>query len=636
MHSRRGAVLVICALLCLCSCSKEVETDPYDGYSLPAAQQQGGSPLPEANAFSLDIAAGGEVTTLSLHFKTGSRMSGTEAEAEAAHLPPYTLWQTGNPSRLMLQVEELAYWDYERRDIHPQGFVKGVFRYEQPPAESVEAGEQTEDEPYSVLCFQLQGAAALQTQEEGGELIIRIIPYAPEDAGAEGEETGAWYLTGNALRDYSDGTLAGPEGLTPTFAADLTHVLLISSPYSSQIEADLARRQLLENNPDAVPAEWSTVYLEAGELPAFDPASQYQAAYEEAVLRRSGRAGTAVVYLANGLYLCPAPRRIGGGALYSKRITQGMGDMAYSYEQLYLRSSQGTDKPLLDYEFTAVEQAVFSPDGRRLAVLERAAERTNLYIIDVDAREVTAELSRAGFGDTVSALCWDGMGSTLFAISGSGEMQVNAYDFNVPDETKRHTIVDRDGANEGYIGYCGGEVYFSQSEMEGDMIYRIKPEGGVRKEFRPGSAFALSPNNAYMAISDASGVTGSGPNGLVLLNMATGEVEAVPVDFPVYEFLWDQEGTKLYYFENRLSGGLGEEAGEDTENGPDTPADPYPYTLWAYDLTTKASRAICDLPSTQVFASEEAERLLFNYTDEETMGEKIRATYWIDTDAGTA
>lgn len=634
--------LSLCALLC--ACGKEEQASRYLGYTLSGERQAGGGPLAEANAYGLSMEVGGETTSLALSFKSGSRMSGTDSEQAAANVPAYEVWMEADPARLMLRFSGLSYWDYEREAPNPAGLVLGVFRYTlappaaegpaaeagDPAADAAQTGAQQGEDVY--FCFQLAAEAAYKTEEIGGTLNVTLLPK--QSGSQEGEGEPAWRLVGDAFRDYCGGRLAGAEDFTPTYAEDLSHILLLSGPYSSDIEAELAKRELLAQNPMAVAAEWTVAQVPPGARPAYDESMRYMAAYEEAVQRRGGQVAAAEVFLADGLYLCPAPRRMGGGALYSKRVTEGVGADSYSYEQLYVRDAAGGDKPLLGYAFAAVERAVFSPDGRKLAVLERAAERTNLYVVDVDMREVTAELTQAGFGDMVSAVCWDSMGSVLFAVSGSGEMQVHAYDFNVPDETKRHTVVDKNGANEGYLGYCGGEVYFVHSDMELDTIYRIKPEGGVRKAFHSGGAFALSPNNAYMALSAASGVSAGGGDGLTLLDMASGAATSIATGFPVYEFLWSQDGSRVYYVENRLSGGLGEEAGEDAaENAPEAAPDPYPYTLWVYELASGESRPVCDLPGTALAPSPDPSRLYFSYFDEETMGEKIRATYWIDADA---
>lgn len=79
-----------------------------------------------------------------------------------------------------------------------------------------------------------------------------------------------------------------------------------------------------------------------------------------------------------------------------------------------------------------------------------------------------------------------------------------------------------------------------------------------------------------------------------------------------------------------LSGNAGEAGEEAAATQTPQPQDPYPYTLWAYQLESGESQPVCDLASTRIAASSWANRLYYTYLDEETMGEKVRATYWID------
>ena len=610
----KGLALLLCICILLCACGKQEEqASRYIGYNL-SGEAAGGAPLEHANAYRLSVKTSGETTALSIKFISGSRMSGSATQSNAANVPPYTAWMLANPARLMLRVTGLAYWDYERDIPSPAGLVLGSFRY-------VIEDEENQDAAETYICFQLSGDCAYKVEESDGSLTLTLIAKTKVENKVE-DAAKSWYLVGDAFRDYCAGRLQNKDAFTPTYDQGFSRIMLVSAPYPSEIEAELAKKQLLEREPLAVPSEWSVLESQSGAMPTYDENARYAVAYEENIQRREGEIQRAEVFLADGLYLGSAPRRLGGGALYSKRISKGTGVDIYSFEQLYIKDAQGVDKCLLNYEFTAVEQAVFSPDARRLAVLERSAERTNLYVVDVEMREVTAELTQAGFGDMVSALCWDSVGSVLFAVSGSGEMQIHAYDFSVPDESKRHTVVDKNGANDGYIGYCGGEVYFVESDMDKDTIYRIKPEGGVRKAFYSGSAFALSPNNAYMAISSSSG-----SNSLLLFDMKTGITKVIPSEFAVYEFVWSQDGSRVYYFENRLSGGLGEES---EQVAVETQQDAYPYTLWSYEIESGEIRAICDLPGVTLSTSHDADRLYFIYSDEDTAGEKIRATYLIE------
>ena len=179
-----------------------------------------------------------------------------------------------------------------------------------------------------------------------------------------------------------------------------------------------------------------------------------------------------------------------------------------------------------------------------------------------------------GFGDTVSAYVWDSMGGRVFSIGGSGEISIHQYDFNVPTESKRHTVVDRKGVDEGSLAFFDGELYFCETTLEGGgMIYRIKPEGGTRRSYMEGSAFALSGDGRYMAFS-ASGddALGGGETHFGIRDMHNGALTTITDEFSVYTFLWSYDGSRLYYIENRLSGS----AGEETESTGDA-NDAYPY-----------------------------------------------------------
>ena len=210
-------------------------------------------------------------------------------------------------------------------------------------------------------------------------------------------------------------------------------------------------------------------------------------------------------------------------------------------------------------------------------------------------------------------------------------MQLHQYDFNVPDEAKRYSLVDKNGADEADIAYCDGNLYFVETDMnEGAIIYRIKPGGGVRKVFAKGANFVLSPDNRYMAINNAAGdfEASDQKNIFRIMNMETGLFEDVTDAFSVYSFFWSRDCTKLYYFENRLSGSANEEEGTDSATQ-ESEQDSYPYTLWVYDLLEKKSRALMDLPTTQLLMSGLSDKFYINYLDQETMGSLVRACYEI-------
>lgn len=664
------AAKVLCLILtaaavaaALLGCGKNgpaVQTDQLAGFET-TEQISGGAGMSETNLRSVSVSQNGQDTVMSFGFLSGSRISGSASEEEVSHVPPYTVGMLSSPYRLVVRIDGLKYWDFLRdMELGGQPAFSGCFQYAVQDADAV------------AVCFQLTGAYGFAVAEEGASLNITLRSAAPAQE-AQPEETHdgvedvtggkKYYVVANAYLDFCNGTLTQQLDMAPALCKNQSDILLISAPFETDAQANALLSELLKLE-NVVPTAWRVVQLEENELPEYNEEWAYYAANTTEVMRQDGVAAAAPLLIRDGLLLCMTPER--DGYLYSKRVTGGSLEAgAYSYEQIYLMSKRdGSARPLLEFEFETLERASYSPDGRKLAVLARTAENTHLYIFDMDNKELLTDLANMGFGDMVSTFTWDNTGSAIYAISGSEGMQIHQYDFSVPDENKRHVVVDKKGADESSLAYCDGEVYFVESDMEsGPMIYRIKPDGGVRKSFRSGAAFAISPNYEYMAISvstsDFSAGTGGGK--FELYDMQNGTSTIITSEFDVYGFIWSWDGASIYYLENRLSGvgGEGMTSGDDTgddaagdngdgamqdgddamQDGDDAmqdgdgaaaAADPYPYTLWVYNVASAESRKVCDLPSTAITVTNAPNAVYMCYTDVETSGNTIRATYAIN------
>ena len=618
---------LISALFVGCSQQEQAPVVSYEGFEA-SAPLTGGEEVVDANVKGLAISESGSDLVITFGFLSGSRLSGGASESPAASAPSYTISMLKNPARLVVEFSNIAYWDYARNFTAPSAaLLFGCF--------------QTRFTGDSALrfTFQLTGDAVYKTEPLTGGLVIVVRPVvkaeATNDAQAQDITMGQRYFAvADAYRDYCDGILPRDAGATPVLAKNGSDIVMLSPAYYSEAEAKNFITSLAAKNEGIVEAQWDVSLLAQNEAPAFDEQQSYERAYTQDVVRIDGTPAAAEVFIKDGLYLCHTPDK--KVALYSKRLTGGQpGVDEYTYEQIFHLEDGSQGKPYLDFEFQVVEQAKFSPDGRKLAVLERDGERTHLYVFDAASRELLTDLTDAGFGELVSAFTWDSLGLSIYAVSGSGAMQVHQYDFGVPQEAKRHSVVDKNGADEGYIAYSDGELYFTQSDLEsGEMIYRIKPDGGVRKAFAPGGAFALSPDNRYMALSvSATGAeTAGGIASFSLLDMDTGESAVITKEFSVNNFLWSFSGAKLYYIENRLAGEGGEgatstEEEESQATATPVPADPYPYTLWVYDPATKQSIELMDLPYPWITVSGKTDEAYLNYYDADTGGELVRATY---------
>ena len=629
-------VLVILFAFSACGSNSDSTDTPivselsYEGFTSDSIS--GGAELNDGNLRSLSVTELDTDTVISLDFCIGSNLTSGDNEIQLRTLPDYGIQLLDEPYRLAIRVGKLDHTDYilDEPDVQ-HGLVDAFF--------SVSGT----DESYT-LYFQLNNKALYSVEESEGILVVTLRPAAndeiPEETSAaddvaidvsSADKAGfgeAYYVVANAFDMYRNGTLSCGEEMTPTLSSDLKTILLISHGQSSKSEAEALMSSLLSSCDGAVSAQWSIVKLKNGELPEYNSEMEYLAAYDVQPCRISDNEAQSAVIIPDGIALSVTPDK--NSCIYSKHISEytDSGD-TIEYEQLWIHDFSGKSRAFTEYQFEQIVSASYSPDGRRLAVLEMAGESSHLYVFDVDSRDLITDLSAVGFGNTISAYCWDSLGGRLFSIGGSSEIGIHQYDFNVPDETKRHSDVDKNGCDESIIGFADGEVYFVETDMEnGGTIYRIKPEGGSRREFITGDNFRISPDSRYMAYT-VSGEDAAGTKEplFAYIDIQSGEIHEITKNFSVFSFIWSLDGSKIYYFENRATGG-----DESEESETEVVLDEYPYTLWVYDIETAENKTIADLTSTSVISGSDANTVYICYTDKETLGDVVRATYALSID----
>ncbi len=628
-------IFILCALFALLpGCGKGGAQGPAQtGQDLAGFVRTGGvtggSALENANLAALVMRDAGGDTVLTLNFASESILSGSGAQTEAAHAPSYKVYTLGRPYRLVIEFSSLSYWDYVRAfEADSSALIGGVFNHS--PAQG----------GVFRLYMQLNREAAYRAEEEGGTLTVTLRPIEEVErtpgqtsdavdvfAEEHAPEGSSFYVLANAYRDYCAGSLSCPE-MSPVLSRNGVNVLLISDAMRVREKAEALLQKILRRESNAVEANWQVVLLEDGQLPNYTQEMDYLAAYDVTPARRDGAPVKLDVVIPDGLFLAMTPGR--EGLLYSRRIIEyEAGGGVTEYERLYIADPSGASRQLLNFSFERVESALYSPDGRKLAVLERSGESAHLYVFDVDSRDLITDLSGMGFGDTVSAYCWDGTGGRIFSIGGSNEIVVNQYDFNVPSESRRYSVVDKKGVDETSLAFWDGEVYFSETSMEnGAEMFRVKPEGGLRRLYLAADAFAFSQDNRYLAYTNNSeNEQGAAENVFALIDLQTGEAARIQTDFRVYAFKWSADAKTLFYFENMLSGDTG-------EDGADEPAvsgkDPYPYRLWMYDRLSGSSTAVADLTTTNIGIAASGGLVYVCYVDTETHGEVVRATYALE------
>lgn len=577
-----------------------------EGYYTLGQKAAGGTPMENSNAKSLSITEGNGLSVITMSFVLGSKLSNVD-EATAQGIPSYRVFGYEKPDRLVLELENLAFWDYDRKvDIQPDdALLFGIFKQ-----------TLTESSRFHIY-FQLKQPVDFKIEEKGDRLSITLRPKLDEET----EETEKYYVTANAAQPLDEASI-GTIGLAPTLCEDLNLTLLISAPFDTREDAEAQKAHILEmteSNGVLSEKQLDVISLLPSQLPKYNVDLDFQHVYDQNIVRVDGVQRKLPVVMPDGLYLCTAPD--GRRMLFSKLLTtqkdvQSEDDEPYmDAEQLWIVEPNGRKKQLMDFEFSSVQEAAFSPNGKLLAILERSADASYLHIFDMETNRLLYNLSEEGFGDSTDLFVWDTMGTAIYAVGGTEKVRLLKYDFTIPDETKRVSMVEDQDIEAGNLSFLGGELYFTDSIEGVSKVYKIKPEGGVRVPVTGGNSFSISPDGKFMLVQDVTAIGGEGEEttnntSLKVMNMATKEEIPVIKDVSVVSMGWGYQN-KIYFSMGDL-----EKLGEET----------YPFKLMQFDLESKETREVAEMMTAYIYPSGFQDEILLPYMDSSDT-ESIRATY---------
>lgn len=621
---KRKSIALLLALIVLAAflggCKKKVQELPVP--SAPVGSKEiasGGKAISNANAKEMTITHSGTDTAVTLSFALGSKITGVD-EAIADGIPAYKAYTMEAPARFVLEFDSLEFWDYDRTlDVKDDALFYSVFK-------QLRSG----DDRFRIF-FQLKENVTFKADENEDKLTITFKPEKTEPKEQH-------YVTANALSLFSEGTLPDTAGLFPTLCSDLENTTLISSPFDSQAAADTFKAKLLTELGQLLTADQlNVIALTGNSLPEYSSTSDFAEITNKNVIKQNGVEGKLPVIMPDGLYLCTSPD--GKRTLFSKQLKEEtdntvqstpspevtpeatpegtLYDTVIDIEELWLMDVSGKFKRLSEIEFATIEQAEFSPDGKKLAILERTTDSSFLYIFDMETNSLE-NLGEEGFGSTTSTFVWDALGTAIYAITGNETQQLLKYDFTIPDETARISAVEEREIEEGDLGFFNGELYFANiDEQDNEQIFKIKPEGGLRNQFAAGGSFRLSPDGKSMAIIESRSTVEEETNentNLKIKDMSTGKETYVTKDAYVISYEWGLNGT-LYYI-------IGVENGEN---------EAYPYRMVSYSMDTGKSSELCDLIMSDFVTSPVSGQLYLSYfsTQENTTS---RSTYVLDLD----
>lgn len=586
-------LITLAGALALCSCDKDNSTEKAvipEGYSYE--EISGGAECNNVNIKNISISQNENELSINISFSTGSNLN-ESAETFISYIPRYSIKRISAPYALAVHVDSVAYTDYERSiDISAAPDICGVFF----------------DPVESTVYFRLTEDMAFKAVEKQDTLLISAVKA---EKGRSSDDF-AYYVAANLYDYYRDGFIEIDSDLTPTISRE-GKILFISEAFAREEQADELLRTLRAKYADYADG-FEVIAMYYNEMPIYNESLDASAAKSARVIRKDGSESAPECLISDGHLFAITD----DGLIYEKNIKSGNGIGS----ELRIKTGSGSER-FLNYEFANIESVKFSSDKSKLAVLENSATGSHLYIFDTVSGELLYDLSEAGIGKRISGFVWNDLGTAIYTVSGTGNIAIKMYDFNISDEQKRISTVYDGIVDEGSFALYDGRLYYSATDENGSIIYSLKPELGVREIFCEGSAFGFSQKAIAVTTVSTVVTMEKGDYSFYIKDLSTDKTTVVTNDFPVFDFRWSEDGKYLYYIENTKS--------QDTDTASsdmDIEVNNYPYVLHRYDTETGKSETLCNLKSYSNLGVM-GDDMLIMYYEGDTDRFFIKATYII-------
>jgi hypothetical protein len=465
----------------------------------------------DVNLKEMTMVSDGKSTVVTLYFIKGSRKSDV-GETKLGGVPSYRASLLSFPQRLCVTLA-VDFWDYgTSSDWYRDSLVRGSFK-------SADSANDT----LSVF-FQLTGEVAASFEEKSDRLTITLSPKTDGT-------THSYFVGLNAYEEWGQNLIPQDLGMTPALCADLGNIMLISKPFSSEEQADT----FADTVGDAVATVAATknpyvFALERGSLPPYNATVDLEEVNRKLILQVDGKGKTLPVLVENGRYLCTSAD---GSILYARSyFPDSAGDSpGTQIERLWMLGKDEAKRELNLPNFSYVEQAAFSRDGKNLAILDTSMLAKVLYVYNVETGELK-NLGEEGFGDITSSFVWDRERDVIYAMTGHGDVSLMRYDFSAAAGGRISRVEEIPGT-ESALATDGANLYFSDpSQGASGEIYAVNLATGVRTTVAPGISFKLSPDGNELAALVPSVTGGQDLFDLSVANLSSGEI--IPVMSAIY------------------------------------------------------------------------------------------------------
>lgn len=511
----------------------------------------GGTAQENANLKDITLSQSGTGLNIQFSFVSGSQGT-TEAEG-AIGLPEYTLSFLPNPMRLLLTINDLKFWDYQKNSdlTDSTGLVQGVFKL-------LPVNSRTSTSLYMNLSTDVTFAVS----EADGKLTVHLEKKQP-DSGAN-----KYFVAANLFYEYQEGVLPEETGLTPTLCSDGYSVIMLSQPYATSAEAEAQKTAISQNYLASLEGKGLTVIeLNTRALPVYNTSLDNQSLREKPLLKRNDKTETAEPFFPEARFLCW--RADGQYALFAKTNTD---DSALPTEQLYLVSTDGVKTLLFDYDLAQISFASFSPDGNRILFVEQVNEMQILTVYDLQTKK-TVVADDAELGSIITGAAFSADGNSVYAMAGDDMLLLKCLDIATGAIS---SMTFSPGVDTG-VYQAGNKLYYMDVIDETEWVVSYDMEADATANLAKADFFLMSGNGRYLLMQKATENSDNMITELSVYDLQTDTTTLIDNKLMITDYFFSLDSEKLYYIADNS-------ANDET----------YLYSVYRYNIAENSTEKLFD------------------------------------------
>jgi hypothetical protein len=465
-------------------------------------------------------------------------------------VPAYRASVLPAPARLKVDLS-IDFTDYSNEGaLFSDSVAYGAFKVDRPDGDIIS------------VYFQLNDDVSVTAAESGSVLSLTLTPR-------EGAGRTAYFVGLDAFTEYEQGLVPDELGLTPTMCEGRTDVILISQAESTIETAEVKAEEISQRLGDSVERQAYAFEMNTAGLPAVVRRETAQRPdFQTVIAGPDDEPYQLPVLLEDGIYLCAAPD---GTIFYARPF---LPDSSQETElvlknELWTMDAAGGRRKLDIRDFYDVVQASVSPSGVYLGVLESGLANRVMYVYNLETGDLQ-NLGEEGFGDITTSFVWDERDDIIYAMTGSGVLQLTKYDYSLPEQERVSSVEEMNGA-ESRLALAGYDLYFAdqQSGPRG-QIYCVDVRTARRSAVTQGIELALSPDGRRLVSrlpEDSVSVS------LQFRDISTGAEKIIANNLIVENYAFGADSDILYYTTQTYEGIRGE----------------YPFAFIKYNVSTEES-----------------------------------------------